>query len=133
MKVFNMTQHKLQLTQIAQAEQMGYEFIDSSVLEELKKQLSNLKGDEDLTALSKAVIEASIEADCSLIFPIGSPLFYMIFATEVAKRPVELLFSHTLRECIETVQADGSVQKKMVFNHVGYHVFNKGETQYFPL
>ena len=123
MKLYNMTQHSLQTSQIAQAERLGYTFIESERLNEIKKKLCNLNGFENLQELSQELILACLYEVDALVFPIGSPLFYMEFAKVYsgALAP-KLLFSHTMRETIETPLPDGSVEKRMVFNHKGFHI-----------
>jgi len=127
-----MTQHNLQERQTNQLEQMGQQIVSDDELDSLKEKLSNLKGNESLKELSLQVIKTADRKGLDLVFPIGSPLFYMVFSEvfNKTKHNITLYFSHTMREVKETKLKNGEIEKKMVFNHQGFHIYTKEEIIY---
>ena len=125
--------HKVTEDQRAQFKELGYELVELRAADELRKELSNLSSDADLEKLAaecRTVIERSL---CSaVLLPIGSPVFMATLFSGRLLVHTEYFFSHTDREAVEKELPDGSIEKKMVFKHTGFHVLDTRRVRFYP-
>lgn len=127
----NLTAHALTPEQVAAAKELGAtEFLEAADVlpPDTVASLRNCPADKDgLTALAYKIIDA-IKAvavgDDSLLFvhlPCGSPALMWEFcgiiggAVPLLDCVFNAVFSHSVRESVETIQPDGSVVKNSVF------------------
>lgn len=84
---------------------------------DLFKYIANCPGDEEeLRNISFQLIEVANKYS-TVLLPIGSPAFMYLFAQEFFGK---VLFSHSERISKDEMQADGSVKKVSIFNHVKF-------------
>lgn len=117
MKITNLvTQHNLNEGQIKGLQSYGT--LTSDLPEELKKALGNTPSSyTELRALARRVVEAiKIREATSVHGPIGSPAFWDVLKSMLHTTKVcVIIYSHSERESIETIQPDGTVVKSSTF------------------
>lgn len=128
-KILNTMQHALQSVQLNElAEIYGANILVdylSTVNPGLFAELSNCPANTDrLEALAielcSVIKNENYEA---VILPIGSPAFMFIFAKRANTMSANCLFAHSIRQSVERTNADGTVTKTQVFNHLKFIEF----------
>lgn len=93
---------------------------------ELFSSLSNTSSDVfELNELADKLI-AECQSFNKIVMPIGSPAFNFVFSIKSGtkeNRNCNILFSHSVRDCQDEPQSDGSVKKIQVFKHLKFIQF----------
>ena len=125
MKVLNTMQHALGSAQIAELKTKygdNVEIVDlKNFSESLFSQLSNINATADLSILAHELINTINFGNFdAVILPIGSPAFMYTLASRNDEICADKLFAHSERVSKEVTNADGTVTKTNVFNHVRF-------------
>ena len=125
MKVLNTMQHTLTSTQIAELQEkygIDVQIVDLKAFSmSLFSQLSNISANADLSTLACDLIcTINLNNFNAVILPIGSPAFMYTLASRNDEICADKLFAHSERVSKEVTNADGTVTKTSVFNHIGF-------------
>jgi len=139
MKFINLTAHALTTEQVAAAKELGVtEFLEAADVlpAEVLDKLRNCPSDNyELTTLAYKIIDAINQkavGDDSLLFvhlPCGSPALMWKFCDLVGGAVAHLdcvfhaVFSHSVRDSVESTEPDGTVIKKSVFRFEKFIIF----------
>lgn len=136
MKFINLTAHALTADQIAAAKELGVtEFLEAADVlpPDVLAAIRNCPGEKDeLTALANKMIDAikavaAAEDPLPLVhLPAGSPALMWKFCDLIGSYidcVPYAVFSHSVRDSVETVQPDGTVIKKSVFRFEKFIIF----------
>jgi hypothetical protein len=117
-KIIKITNHSMTDEQIVGLK--GWEVVE--LPEEIQGRLAQCGPDAArLIRLATDVIEFAQSEGANFIFgPAGSPAFCDIFSNLCRDAQIVIVFSHSVRESIETVKEDGTVVKTNVFKHVSF-------------
>lgn len=118
MKIFNLTQHKLSPSQIADG---AFEPNEMD-----KKSIQNLLTFEEAPSVTEMetraneLMEIAKKYDAQGVLLAGAPYFcyYLKIAAEQAN--LEPMYSFTKREAKEEHQPDGTIKTSYLFNHTGF-------------
>lgn len=123
--IINTMQHQLTAIQIRNLENSSIGNNDIVSLKEIDNglftELANCPADvnklyELAARLTSIINDKKPEA---VILPIGSPAFMFILSKEIGmNNRTRFMFSHTERNSVDEHQPDGSIVKRVVFNHV---------------
>jgi hypothetical protein len=132
MKFINLTAHNLTADQIEAAKKLGVtEFLEAAdvlpptILEKLRNCPSDIY---EISTLAIAVLESinGVKGHDNLYvhFPCGSPaLMWMLARNRSEDWDFTPVFSHSVRDSVETVQPDGSISKQSVFRFEKFIIF----------
>lgn len=139
-RVLNLMQHKLTAAQVNELESgvpsgMSLEIVSGKEEIEFFPSLANTPGDwQAICELARRLaVEIVNTKYAKIILPVGSPAFQFALGLQFASLcrnggidfdSPEIIWAHSVRSSTEERNADGSVTKKMVFNHAGFY----GET-----
>ena len=125
--------HKITPEQKTHLEELGYKLVEMSSANELREELSNLSSDADLEKLAAKCRDVFEKSLCeAVLLPIGSPVFMATLFSGRLPAKTEYFFSHTDREAVEKELPDGSIEKKMIFMHKGFHVLDSVGVRLYP-
>jgi len=126
--------HKVTEDQKTHLEELGYELVEMSSANKLREELSNLSSDADLEKLAAKCRDVFEKSLCeAVLLPIGSPVFMATLFSGRLPAKTEYFFSHTDREAVEKELPDGSIEKKMVFMHKGFHILDSAAVRFLLL
>ena len=114
MRILNLTQHPATLEQIAAGVE---EPVDKAAVQKLLT-FDTLPSVEDIAKRAGNLAAMVREHDAAMIGGAG----YLMGPLEYALRELGVVALHafSVRESVESVQADGSVKKTQVFRHAGF-------------
>lgn len=117
-KLLNVSNHTLTEVQVAELRGMGYEIIELS--EGLKAGWSNLTPDNYEKIVDSLMLFCKMNNIEGMHLAGFMPAVQLV-NYQAAKKEIETFYAYSERVSIEEVQTDGSVLKKSIFQHKGFH------------
>lgn len=95
-------------------------YVLKDINSDLALQLANTPDDiQVLRVLANALLTTAKDYDF-IVMPVGSPAFQDVFHSINANYGIPRLYSHSVRKSVDNTNADGTVTKTSVFQHVSW-------------